>query len=187
MAYFIQATRLAEQVGDNLLLGRALLNLADTLAATDPAAAAGAARTAAGHLRQVGAWSYLANAVGNLIQALLALGDWDGVERELIRAVDADGLAGIEHLTSYRIWLAALRGDAATAQAKLAELPDLRASEDPQDKAEVSFVEAFTAAALRRPEDALRHCRGVLAHTGTLGISSRLAALGLAAGRPHRP
>ncbi len=172
VAYLTQATRLAEQVGDNLSLGRALLNLADTLAATDPAAAADVARAAAGHLRQVGARSYLAYAIGNLIQALLALGDWDGAERELIQAVDADGLAGIEHLTSYRIWLAALRGDAATAQATLAELPDLRASEDPQDKAEVSFVEAFTAAALRRPEDALRHCRGVLAHTGTLGITA---------------
>ena len=86
--------------------------------------------------------------------------------------MDADGLADIEHLTSYQIWLAALRGDAATAQAALAELRDLRASEDPQDKAEVSFAEAFTAAARRRPEDALRHCRGVLAHTSTLGMSA---------------
>ena len=93
MAYLTQATRLTEQVGDNLSLGRALLNLADTLAATDPAAAADVARAAAGHLRQVGARSYLAYAIGNLIQALLALGDWDGAERELIQAVDADGLA----------------------------------------------------------------------------------------------
>jgi class 3 adenylate cyclase/tetratricopeptide (TPR) repeat protein len=172
LAYFTQASRLAEQAGDNFLLGRVLVNLSDTLAASDPAAAGQAARTAVGHLRQAGARSHLAYAIGNLIQALLALGDWDGAERELAQAVDADDLADIEHLTSYRIWLAALRGDAATAQARLVELPDLRASEDHQDKSEVSFVEAFTAAAQRRPEDALRHSRGVLAHTSTLGISA---------------
>jgi class 3 adenylate cyclase/tetratricopeptide (TPR) repeat protein len=172
LAYFTQAARLAEQAGDNFLLGRVLVNLSDTLAASDPAAAGQAARTAVGHLRQAGARSHLAYAIGNLIQALLALGDWDGAERELTQAVDADDLSGIEHLTSYQIWLAALRGDAATAQARLAELPDLRASEDHQDKSEVSFVEAFTAAAQRRPEDALRHSRGVLAHTSTLGISA---------------
>jgi class 3 adenylate cyclase/tetratricopeptide (TPR) repeat protein len=172
VAYLTQAARLAEQAGDNFRLGRVLVNLSDTLAVSDAAAAADTARTAAGHLRQAGARSHLAYAMGNLIQALLALGDWDGAERELIQAVDADGLADIDHLTSYRIWLAALRGDATTAQARLAELGDLRASEDPQDRAEISFVEAFTAAARRRPEDALRHCRGVLAHTGTLGMSA---------------
>ena len=49
VAYFRESARLAEPVGDNLSLGRALVNLADVLAVTDPAAAAEAARTAAGH------------------------------------------------------------------------------------------------------------------------------------------
>ena len=44
-------------------------------------------------------------------------------------------------------WLAALRGDTGTAEAVLAALRDLRASEDPQDKAMIAIVEAFTAAA----------------------------------------
>ena len=44
------------------------------------------------------------------------LGDWDAAEEELTRAVDSDGLADIEILTCYRGWLAALRGDAATAE-----------------------------------------------------------------------
>jgi class 3 adenylate cyclase/predicted ATPase len=172
VAYFTQAARLAERAGDNYRLGRVLLNLADTLAATDPAAAAETARTAAGHLRRAGARKFLAYATGNLIQALVAMGDWDAAGRELTLAVDADGLADVEHLVSYQIWLAALRGDAATAQTMLAKLPELRASEDAQDKSEISFLQAFTAAAHHQPPEALRHARDVLAHAGALGISA---------------
>jgi hypothetical protein len=40
-------------------------------------------------------------------------------------------------------WLAALRGDAPTAETMLAALADLRASEDPEDKADVGIVEAL--------------------------------------------
>jgi hypothetical protein len=79
---------LASQGGDSLALGRALVNLADPLAGTDPAAAAEAARAAAEHLRRAGARDYLAHAIGNLAQALLMLGDWDAA-----RAVEA-ALAG---------------------------------------------------------------------------------------------
>jgi len=50
-------------------------------------------------------------------------------------------------------------------------LRDLLASEDPQDKATVSTVEAFTATARSQPGDALRHARGTLAYAGALGIS----------------
>ena len=113
----------------------------------------------------------LAYAIGNLAQALLMLGDWDAADAELTQAADSDGLAGDEFLACYRGWLAALRGDAATAQATLAGLADLRASEDPQDKAMISLVEGFTAAARRQPQAALRHARAILAHAGALGIS----------------
>ena len=114
-SYFRESARLATQAGDNLLLGRALGNLADSLTVTDPAAAAEAARTAAGHLRRGGARDHLAVAVGNLAQALLMLGDWDAAEQELTQAADAGGLAGYEFLACYRGLLAALRGDTATA------------------------------------------------------------------------
>ena len=187
VAYFREAARLATQDGDNLPVGRALLNLADALAATDPAAAAEAARTAAGQLRRTGARGHLASAVMNLAQALLMLGDWDTAEAELTQAVDADGLAEHEYFACFRGWLAALRGDTATAETMLAGLQDLRASEDPQDKAMISLVEAFTAAARHQPQDALRHARGTLAHADALGISHELHALGVAAGRPRRP
>jgi hypothetical protein len=64
-----------------------------------------------------------------------------------------------------------MHGDAATAETILAALQDLRASEDPQDKALVSAVEAFTAATRGQPQDALRHARAALDQAATLGIS----------------
>ena len=172
VAYYREAARLADHDGDSVGLGRALLNLSDVLADTGPAAAAEAARAAAGHLRRTGARDYLAVAIVNLAQPLLMLGDWDAAEAELARAADADGLAGNEYLACYRGWLAALRGDTATAQSMLAALPDLRASEDPLDQATISVAEAFTAAARGQPRDALRHAHGTLAHVGILGIRS---------------
>jgi tetratricopeptide (TPR) repeat protein len=171
VAYYREAARLATQAGDNLALGRALFNLSDALAATDPAAAVEAGRAAAGHLRRTGARDHLAAAIINLAQALLMLGDWDAAEAELIEAAEADGLADIEFLPSYRGWLAALRGDTITAQTMLATLADFRASETLLDKARVSTVEAFTAAARGQPQEALRLARGTLAHADALGIS----------------
>jgi predicted ATPase len=170
-AYFREAARLAALADDNFGLGRALADLADPLAFSDPAAAAEAARAAAGHLRRVGARDLLVIATGNLAQALLMLGDWDAAEAEVTQAAEADGLADRESLTCYRGWLAALRGDAATAETMLTGLADMRASEDPQEKALVGLVEAFTAADRRQPRDTLRHARGALAHADALGIS----------------
>ena len=171
VAYFRESARLAAQTGDNMHIGRALLNLADVLTATDPAAAADEARTAAGHLRRAGARLYLAVAIINLAQALLTLGDWDAAETELTQAADAEGLADIDYLACYRGWVAALRGDTGTATAMLAGLRDMSASEDPQDKALISVAEAFTAAARGQRQDALRHARATLAHAGVLGVS----------------
>ena len=51
-SYYREAVRLAGQAGDNVLLGRALLNLSDTVTGTDPAAGAEAARAAAAHSRR---------------------------------------------------------------------------------------------------------------------------------------
>ena len=152
-------------------LGRALLNLSDAVTGTDPAAGAEAARAAAAQLRRAGARHLLAIAVANLAQALLMTGDWDAAEAELAQAADADGLADIEFLACYRAWLAALRGEAPAAQAALAGLGDLRASEDPQDQAIIAVAEAFTAAARGQPAAALRHARTALDHAAALGIS----------------
>ncbi len=170
-AYFREAARLAGQAGDPVRLGRALLNLADTVTSTDPAAGAEAARAAAAQLRRAGARDLLAFAVLNLSQALLMTGDWDGAGAELAQAADADGLAGHEFLACDRALVGALRGEPPAAQAALAGLADLRASEDPQDQAVIAVAEAFTAAALGQPAAALRHARAALDHVRALGIS----------------
>jgi hypothetical protein len=171
VAYLRESVRLATQTGDSFIVGRALLNLSDALAATDPAAAADTARTAAGHLRRTGAWNFLAVAILNLAVALLQLGDWDAAEAELTRASDSDGRADDDYVACYRGWLAAMRGDTETAQTMLAALHDMQASEDAQDQAMINLAEAFTAAGRRQPADALRHARAVLAHADAVGIS----------------
>jgi len=171
VAYLREAARLADQASDSPALGRALNNLATAQSAADPAAAAETARAAAGHLRRAGARDSLAFAITNLAEALLILGDWDAAETELTHAADADGLADNEFLACCRGWLAALRGDTAIAETILAGLPDLRASEDPQDKAAISLTEAFTMDARGRPQDAMRLARATLAHAGALEIS----------------
>jgi hypothetical protein len=50
----------------------------------------------------------------------------------------------------------------------------MRASEDPQDMAQISLAEAFTMDARGRPRDALRLARATLAHAGALEISHDL-------------
>jgi class 3 adenylate cyclase/tetratricopeptide (TPR) repeat protein len=167
--YLREAARLAEQADDTAVLANVLLNLSHSLGIIDAAAAAETARAAATHARQVGDRDILAYAAGNLAEALLILGDWETVEEELTHAADADGLGNYEHLTRDRAWLAALRGEADTAEALLAALPNLRASENPEDKAFNSQVEAFSAAARRRPEDALRRARACLALAEAIG------------------
>jgi hypothetical protein len=102
---------------------------------------------------------------------LLMTGDWDGAEAELDQAADADGLADIEMLACYRAWPAALRGEAPAAQAALAGLADLRASEDPQDQALVAAAGALTAAARGQPAAALRHACAALDRAAAIGIS----------------
>jgi class 3 adenylate cyclase/predicted ATPase len=167
-----EAARLAGQAGDPARLGRALLNLSDTVTGTDPAAGAEAARAAAAQSRRAGARNQLMFAAMNLAQALLMTGDWDAADAELAQAADNDGLAGHEPLACSRALLAALRGDAPAAQAILAGLGDMRASEDPQDQAQIAVAEAFTAAARRQPAAALRHARAALDHAAALGISA---------------
>ena len=170
-AYHREAARLATQAGDSVRLARALLSLSDIITGTDPAAGAEAARAAADRSRQAGARSNLAIAVANLAQALLMTGDWDDAEAELAQAIDADGLADVEFLPCCRAWLAALRGDTPAARAALGGLGDLRASEDPQDKANIAVAEAFTAA-VRQPAAALRHARVVLDQAAALGMGN---------------
>jgi class 3 adenylate cyclase len=172
VAYFRESARLAARGDDSYTQGRALLDLSDVLAPTDPAAAAEAARSATGHLRRVGNRRALSAATVNLVESLLQLGDWDAAEAELMQAVEPGTLADDEPITCSQGWLSALRGDAESAEAMLAGLRDMRASEDPQDQAMVGVAEAFTAAVRGPGADTLRQARVVIAHADALGISS---------------
>jgi class 3 adenylate cyclase len=171
IAYFQEAAQLAGRAGNTVLLSIVLANLSDAVNGTDPAAGAEAARAAAAHARRAGARKDVAVAVMNLAQALLMTGEWDSAEAELAQAADADGLVDVEFLACDRAWVAALRGEVPAAQAALAGLGDLRASEDPQDQAFIAVAEAFTAIALRQPASALRHARAVLNQAGAIGIN----------------
>jgi hypothetical protein len=174
IAYYREAARLTDAAGNYNSLGRVLLNLADALTATDPAAGAEAARAAAGHLRRTGARDSLAWAITNLVAALMVPGAWDAADEELTQAVDSDGLGDHEFLGCWRGLLAALRGDVATAESMLAALQHMSASEDPQDQALISVVQAFIAAARRQPGEALRLARAILDHAAALGIGHEI-------------
>ncbi len=171
LAYLREGARLATQVGDNFRLGRALLNLSAALGVTERVPAAEAARTAAGLLRRAGVRDYLATAIGNLAGLLMDSGDWDVAEEALAHAIDYDDLGDIEYLVCQRGLLAAQRGDAATAETILAGLRKMRTVESPQDKTTLCLFEAFTAAARRQPQDALRHARAVLSYAPTVGMN----------------
>ena len=188
VAYFREAARLAAQAGDNLSAGTRAAQPVGRAGRHRPRRRGGGRphrRRAPAPGRRPG--YLLAIAIGNLVQALLMLGDWDAAEAELTQAVDADGLADIEFLACYRGWLAALRGDAATAETMLAGLRDLRASEDPQDKAIDRLVEAFTAAARRQPAGRAAPRPRRARSRRRPRDQPRIPALGVAAGRPRRP
>jgi class 3 adenylate cyclase/tetratricopeptide (TPR) repeat protein len=172
IAYFRESVRLAAQADDNASLGRALINLSDAVAVSDPLAAAESARTALGHLRRVGLRPHLGIAIVNLAEALIQLGDWDAAEAEFAQAVNSYGLADLEEIACQRGWLSALRGDADSAETMLAALSDLRASEDTQDQSMVTVADAFTAAARGQLERALSHSLATLSHVDALGISA---------------
>jgi class 3 adenylate cyclase/tetratricopeptide (TPR) repeat protein len=172
IAYLRESARLATKVGDTFLVGRALLNLADSLAVADPEAAGEAARTAAEHLRRAGAHDHLSFAVGNLIQALMMTGDWAAAETVLSRAIESDGLSDM--MSCFKGWLAALRGDPATADAEIAGLRDMRASEMPQDQATVLTLQAFAAAARGQQENSLHNARAVIELASSIGVSHEL-------------
>ncbi|MGH9295889.1 MAG: hypothetical protein ACRD0B_11205, partial [Acidimicrobiales bacterium] len=104
-AYFQYAARLAEKAGDSTGLGISLLNLSDVLCATDPVAAAEAARAAADHARRAGDRRALGIAVVNLCEALLSLGEWDEVATSMLAAAERDGLGDVEFLRAPEAWL----------------------------------------------------------------------------------
>lgn len=173
-AGFSYAIKLGEEAEDSILRSIGLLNLANVLLATDPVAAAEAARAATVHARKVGDVNRLSVAIGNLSQALIIAGDWDEAERVLREAIDVDILRD-DFVGMNALYLAVLRGDSASpvivaVAANPSDFAGLRASEDPQDQAAIAAVDAIRAAGLGSSDDVLLHARKVLATIPYLGI-----------------
>ena len=156
------------------------------LLCVDPRAAVDAARMACEHSRRIGARAALAIAVRNLSTAMILTGDWSGAEDALTAAAETDGIDDVEEHPAARGGLAALRGDVAAAH-DMAALPRLRASEDPQDRAQCEALDALIAAAQGDAAGTLAHAREVLAVVSAIGVRSEFVAAELVAGRPGRP
>ena len=168
-SYFREAARLAEQAGDTVRLGYALLCLSDAITASDPAAGAEAARAAAAHSRRAGARNDLSLAVVNLVQALLMTGDWDDAEGELAQALDADGLTDLEDLACCRAWLAALRGgQLAPMQRAERDLARARLTPAGGDPAAAGAAFAAALAGLRQHSTPYHLAHGLLDHSEQL-------------------
>ena len=169
IAFLRESTRLATKVGDNSLLGRALLNLADVLTVTDAKAAHEAARAAVEHLRRTGARDYLAWATGNLVQALLALGT--GTRP---RTSSVERWTRTTCPTSCSAIMAGWRRCRAMRPPRRPSWRDYgicKPARYPQDQALVLIVQAFTVAARLQPERALRKAQAILGHASALGVS----------------
>ena len=184
VAYFREAARLADQTGNSMLLGSALLNMADVLASADPVAAAEAAGRAVELLRQVGERHTLAFASSNLAQALLMLGDWDTAGDVLDQALDSGGVGEIEYVACAQGWLAALRGDLPAARAALASFRICVPARIPRIRRRCTSWKASPPPPVARPGT---RCVMPARSWRRPGPRDRRACpLGLAAGRPRR-
>jgi hypothetical protein len=161
------AAALAARGGAGGVRARALLNLADVLNPTDPAAAIEAARAGVDESRRVGLRNMLPYSVANLVEALLLCGRWDEADEVLAEASEEYGLADDELLAAFAALLAALRGD---DLAGAGALLGLHATEAPQEQTMAVLVDAFVAAARGDLDRTLALAREVLAQVGALGI-----------------
>ncbi len=165
------AARLAEAAGAFGTLGRAQINLADTLLRTDPEAAAEVARSAMTHGRRTGQRAILATAVANLATALVEVGGWDEADAVLREALEIDHL-GLLAVQACAGWLAGLRGDGQRVAAAQESLTRFHESEDPQDQAALGRLDAASALCAGDVEGALAHAMAVLEKAGAIGIGA---------------
>jgi class 3 adenylate cyclase len=170
------AARLAERVGDTLVVSRASLNLASVLISTDPAASAAAARVAIERQRQLGERYYLPTAIANAAAALILTGEWDELDDMLRQWNEVDGMAddpglAAAYVGGYTAILPALRGIPTEEPRSVAAL---RTSEDPQDSAAADMIDAFRAMARGDMADASRFAQRVLEQGPALGMTTEL-------------
>jgi tetratricopeptide (TPR) repeat protein len=173
IAYYREAARLADRVDERRGGGLAMSNQSDALAVDDPAGAAEAARIAIELCRGAGDRASLGTARANLAYAQISLGEWQEAQSTFDEGVHADGTLGA-YLSSIIAWLATLRGDLDGIDGLLAELEQLRQSDDAQDQAALLRVEAFGAAARGDLVTALSTARKILELAPMVGIHAEM-------------
>jgi class 3 adenylate cyclase/tetratricopeptide (TPR) repeat protein len=171
-AYLREAVLRAELAQDSAIAGRALLNLSDTLMASDALASSVAARAGRAQSRRIGDLRMLSGNSCNLIQALLLTGEWDEAAEAFETASTDDGLADNTSVAYGGTLLRALRGDTAGARALLPILDQVVGSEDPQDQAQRQTSVATTAMLVGDYGTALAESRKTLALGDAMGIRS---------------
>jgi tetratricopeptide (TPR) repeat protein len=171
-AYLREAVLRAELAQDSATAGRSLLNLSDTLMASDALASSVAARAGRAQSRRIGDLLMLSGNLCNLIQALLLTGEWDEAAEVFETATTEDGLADNPSVAYGGTLLRAMRGDTAGASALLPILDQLVGSEDPQDQAQRQTSIATTAMSAGDYATALAESRKTLALGDAMGIRS---------------
>ena len=171
-ANYHEAIRLAEVSHDTAVTGGALLNLTDVLVVSDPAAAADAGRAAVAHCRRVGNRYHLQAAAGNLIQALLLVGEWEEARQVYATGVSEEQLGGDSVFDFPGILLSALSGDGTGLAGLLSNMQQSPDSEDPQELATMASARSAVSVHEGKPAEALNHARHAIGHSHTIGPGS---------------
>ncbi len=168
VASYREAVRRAEAGESRHAELRALINLAEALLTSDPAAASEAAQRAIASCRRLGLGWALDYAMGNLLQALLLVGDWDEAEATYLSE------EGSLNASAYSlVLLRSFRGACTQAAPLLSLLEDqFSDTEDPQGLAFTAGAGAALAACEGRQAVALGLAKAALMHADTLGLSA---------------
>ena len=159
----------ADAAQDHRNYTAAALNLADSLAVTDPQGAVDAARLAVVQGRRLGNAFLLPTAVSNLVQGLLLTGEWDEAERELQASVDVDD---VHPMFAYSLALLhALRGETDDLDDLVAHVAGDARPEEAQFQALLATTRAVAAMASKRYEDARTDASQALDLFSQLGCS----------------
>jgi class 3 adenylate cyclase/tetratricopeptide (TPR) repeat protein len=171
-AFLRESARIAEQLGETALAGRALLNLADVLNTYDPTAGVEAARLAVARARRAGDGNGHVVAVTNLAGGLIAIGEWDEAREVLFDEPEQNPAYDLGFHSTFQVWFQALCGDADLHAAYEEPATLLQSSEDSQDLSMFAAMRAYVAAAQGQPAEALAAANEALSHIGVLGVAA---------------
>jgi class 3 adenylate cyclase/tetratricopeptide (TPR) repeat protein len=166
-----EAIRRAEAAHNSAATGAALLNLGEVEFTNDPAAAADTSRLAVAHCRHVGDRYRLGTAAGNLISALVLVGEWDEAWSVYMTGVHEDRLGGDVLFDFIGVLLSAFAGHETELAALLPRIQRSADSEDPQDLSAIALALAAEAMYHGRHIEALSHAKRSLTHGQVYGPS----------------